>query len=226
MNTNRTDITQLTHEQFLDLRKDGIGGSDASCILGLSEYVSRYELWGIKAGLYQPENIDNIYSFFGRFFENSVVELYTYWDGTPEGMMKNFKDRKPVCEIEDKIYHYKDQEFEFLQCSPDRVITKHPKYKGAGVLEVKTIAGFTADKYEAGLPPAYLAQAQHNLMVTGLDWLDFAVLKDGRNFMVFHIERHEEYIKNLREREVEFWHRVLKTKQAVENSEDLSLIHI
>lgn len=217
MNTNRIDITDLSHDEFLEIRKDGIGGSDASIIKGASDYISSYELWGIKSGLYEANTEDSIHTFFGRFFENDIAKLYTYWDGTESGFIDNFKADNKIIDIEDRIYHYKDQEFEFLQCSPDRIVTKHPKYKGYGVLEIKTILGFVKNKYDLALPPAYLVQAQHNLMVTGLDWLDFAVLQDGRFFKVFHIERNEEYIQNLRRLEIDFWHRVLKTKQAILN---------
>lgn len=212
----RTKITNLTHEEFLKLRT-GIGGSDAGSILGLSEYVSRYELWGIKAGLYEPNSYDSNFSFFGRYFEESVADLYTYWGGAFEDLLENYNNKKRIVEIEDDIYHYSDDEYPFLQCSPDRIILKHYKYEGQGVLEVKTIAGFVADKYEAGIPPQYYAQMQHNMMVTGLKWGDFAILKDGREFDVFHIQRNEEFIADLKKREIEFWDKVVKTKIAVEN---------
>jgi putative phage-type endonuclease len=214
----RTNITGISHDDFLKLRT-GIGGSDAGSILGLSEYVSRYELWGIKAGLYEGLNQESSASFFGRFFESAIADLYTYWGGDFESLMANHKDQKRVNEIEPDIYHYIDDENPFLQCSPDRIILSNYKHKGQGVLEVKTILGFVADKYEAGIPPMYYAQMQHNMMVTGLGWGDFVILKDGRNFDVFHIERNDDFIADLKKREIDFWARVIKTREAVARNE-------
>lgn len=210
----RKDITGISHEDFLKLRT-GLGGSDAGSILGLSEYVSRYELWGIKAGLYEPQKFETSSTFFGRFFENHIVDLYQYWGGDFDSLSSNFSTGTKVIEVEDKIYHYSDDEYPFLQCSPDRIVLKHPKYKGQGILEVKTIAGFVANKYEAGLPPVYYAQMQHNMMITGLEWGDFVILKDGRDFDVLHIKRNDEFIEDLKKQEIEFWDRVQKTIQAI-----------
>ena len=36
--------TELTHDEWLDLRKTGIGGSDAGTILGVNPYSSPYAL--------------------------------------------------------------------------------------------------------------------------------------------------------------------------------------
>lgn len=218
----RINISKLTHEEFLKLRT-GIGGSDAGAILDLSEYVSRYELWGVKTGLYQKRfSDDNNASFFGRYFEKHIAELYTYWDGSFEGMMENYKAGKRVSKIERNIYHYTDRKLPFLQCSPDRIIKEHYKYKGKGVLEVKTILGFVANRYEAGIPPMYYAQMQHNLMVTNLKWGEFVILKDGRNFDVFHIERNDDFIATLKEAELDFWNSIEKTREAVAKGESYS----
>ena len=39
-----------THEEWLQQRQTGIGSSEASIILGLSNYESPYSLWEIKTG--------------------------------------------------------------------------------------------------------------------------------------------------------------------------------
>ena len=43
--------TELTHDEWLDLRKTGIGGSDAGTILGVNPYSSPYALYATKTGL-------------------------------------------------------------------------------------------------------------------------------------------------------------------------------
>ncbi|MCX2499574.1 YqaJ viral recombinase family protein, partial [Plesiomonas shigelloides] len=42
--------TQLTHEQWLAIRQQGIGSSDAAAAIGLSRYKSPLTLWLEKTG--------------------------------------------------------------------------------------------------------------------------------------------------------------------------------
>lgn len=55
---------------------------------------------------------------------------------------------------------------------------------GRGVLEIKTISGYNADKWEGGIPPYYIAQIQLYMLVLGYDYGQFAFLKDGRHMDV------------------------------------------
>lgn len=47
-----------THEEWLDNRLKGVGGSDAGSVLGLNKYKSAYALWCEKTGRIH-KNIDN-----------------------------------------------------------------------------------------------------------------------------------------------------------------------
>ena len=40
----------ITHDEWLDVRKQGIGSSDAAAAIGLNPYQSQLELWMIKTG--------------------------------------------------------------------------------------------------------------------------------------------------------------------------------
>lgn len=56
-----------THEEWLDNRLKGIGGSDAGSVLGLNKYKSAYALWCEKTGRIH-KNIDNERMRFGRIW--------------------------------------------------------------------------------------------------------------------------------------------------------------
>ena len=43
-------VPDISHEEWLDLRRTGIGGSDAATIVGLNPYSSRYSLYLDKIG--------------------------------------------------------------------------------------------------------------------------------------------------------------------------------
>ena len=42
-------LENLTHEEWLELRRTGIGGSDCAAALGLSKWQSQLGLWSGKA---------------------------------------------------------------------------------------------------------------------------------------------------------------------------------
>lgn len=44
------DTNNLSYEQWLEYRKTGIGGSDASVVCGINKYKSPVELWLEKTG--------------------------------------------------------------------------------------------------------------------------------------------------------------------------------
>ena len=41
----------MTEKEWLEQRRNGIGGSDASVILGINQYRSIFDLWEDKCGI-------------------------------------------------------------------------------------------------------------------------------------------------------------------------------
>ena len=64
-----------THEEWLDNRLKGIGGSDAGSVLGMNKYKSAYALWCEKTGRIH-KNIDNERMRFGRDMEDYVAKRW------------------------------------------------------------------------------------------------------------------------------------------------------
>ena len=73
-----TIITTLnSREEWLEHRKNFIGGSDASAIVGLNPYMSNLELWQIKTGLMEQEDIsEKPYAKYGTIAEEYLRELF------------------------------------------------------------------------------------------------------------------------------------------------------
>ena len=44
------NIKNISHEKWLEVRKQGIGSSDAAAACGIHPYLSMLELWMIKTG--------------------------------------------------------------------------------------------------------------------------------------------------------------------------------
>ena len=70
----RTDI--LTHEEWLEARSKGIGGSDAGTIEGINPYKSRLQFWLERTGRAFDTFKGNEATKLGQAFERPVAEIY------------------------------------------------------------------------------------------------------------------------------------------------------
>lgn len=76
------DTKSLSREDWLEVRKNGIGGSDAAAAVGLNPYKSCLELWLEKtnrdANLPKPDPDDTTEPvFWGHVLEPIVAASYT-----------------------------------------------------------------------------------------------------------------------------------------------------
>src|SRR5438876_1235420 len=63
-------MSQLWH----DLRAKHVGGSEVAALFNESPYLTRYQLWNIKAGLIEPPNLDDDERVqAGQFLEDGIV---------------------------------------------------------------------------------------------------------------------------------------------------------
>lgn len=192
------------HEKWLQVRKTGIGGSDAACIVGMNPWKGPYELWLEKTGQKEPEDIsgrDSVH--FGTILESIVAREFEKRTG------------KSVR----KCGTVRSKERSFLHANVDRMV----EHEDAG-LECKTCSAFKAREWEDNkVPDAYYVQCQHYMLVTGKPVWYIACLIGGQHYVWKPIERNEEDIKALLEAEEIFWGHVEdRTPPAVDGSESCS----
>ena len=84
---------------------------------------------------------------------------------------------------------------------------------GPGILEIKTASYHSAPQWEESVPVAYQCQVLHQLTVTGHAWADVAVLIGGQDFRIYRIDRDEDKLADLLQREQAFWHCVVEDRQ-------------
>jgi predicted phage-related endonuclease len=108
--------------------------------------------------------------------------------------------------LEEPQFIYRHEQHEWMLCNPDRLIIGEPR--GTGVLEVKTASAFKREEWEDEPPLLYQVQAQHLMVVLGIDWASFAVLIGGQKFAWCDVERNERFCAYLVEKEGEFVDRV------------------
>lgn len=152
-----------THDEWLEQRKIGIGGSDAGTVLGVNKYKSNVELWLEKTGQSEPEDIsDKPAVKFGKFAEQHLREL--------------FKQDFPDYQVDyHEFWMYQNDKYPFIYATLDGELTAPDGSKG--ILEIKTTTIQNKsqwDEWEDKIPDSYYAQVLHQLVATG--W-NFAVLK-------------------------------------------------
>jgi putative phage-type endonuclease len=176
----------MNHQEWLDARRKGIGGSDAGAILGVNKYKTPLDVYLDKTGQ-SPDVEDNDAMYWGRALEDIVAYEYAKRTG------------KKVRRNNAILVH---PEHKFMLANLDREIVGEP-----GILEIKTAA--RADDWgEPGsdeVPESYLAQVMHYMAVTGAQFADIAVLIAGRKFQTYTIQRDDQLIEHMIDVERDFW---------------------
>ena len=196
-----TDITRIqfdSMEEWLVNRK-GIGGSDASAILGLNPYKTNQELWMEKKGQMSPVDISGkSYVKYGNDAEPLLRALFAL--DYPEYKVEYYDNNMII----NKKYPWAHASLDGELMDPDG---------RRGILEIKTtniLQSMQWEKWDNRIPDNYYIQVLHYLLVTEYD---FVVLKaqlkrvrDGEVRLTtkhYHIEREEVLsdIKMLKEEE-------------------------
>jgi putative phage-type endonuclease len=187
--------TDLSRDDWLEVRKTGIGSSDAAAAIGLNPWQSALELWAIKTG--RDKNLpkidpkdDSSPMFWGTLLENYVAAAYTKRTG--------FKVRKVNAVLQHPDHPW-------MLANLDREVTGSPEVQ---ILECKTTGMNGQRLWRDGVPEYVEIQVMHQLAVTGKQSADVAVLVCGNDFRTFRIERNEKMISQLILLEKKFWHYV------------------
>lgn len=180
----------LTYADWLEYRKTGIGGSDASVVCGISRYKSPVELWMEKTGQLPPQEAGEA-AYWGTMLESVVREEFT---------------KRTGIEVSKPSVILQSEEYPFMLANVDG-ICEHPEL-GACIFEAKTASAYKAGEWEDTIPDEYMCQVQHYMAVTGYQGAYIAVLIGGNIFRWKFVERDEELISMLLELESAFWSHV------------------
>jgi len=177
----------MGREEWLRLRRTGIGGSDAGAICGLNPYASAMSVFHDKvAGGLEVQ--DNEAMRQGRDLEDYVARRFCEATG---------------MKVRRSNMMYRSTENPFMIADVDRLIVG----RDAG-LECKTASAYNADKWKDGrIPPHYLIQCLHYMAVTGRKVWYIAVVVLGREFKYAEVGWDGQVVRDLIRVEKEFWDR-------------------
>jgi len=185
----------LNRDEWLTVRKQGIGSSDAASAVGLNPYKSQLELWMEKTG--RDANLPKVDPkdqsspmYWGNLLESIVAAHYTMRSG------------HKVRRINAVLQHPKEP---WMLANIDREVTGAPDVQ---ILECKTAGFHGSFLWRDGVPEYIQLQVMHQLSVTGKQCADVAVLICGQDLQIHRIQRDEAMITKLIELERAFWHYV------------------
>lgn len=185
----------MPREEWLRVRNQGIGASDAAAAVGLNPYQSPLELWMVKTGRMaatpMPEAGEGRSPMhWGTVLEPLVAKHYSEATG------------RKVRRVNAVLQH-QDPDKHWMLANLDYAVAKDEEVQ---ILECKTAGEFGAKLWKEGVPDYVQCQVQHQLAVTGDQAADVAVLICGQEFRIFRVERDEGLIAQLIELERQFWH--------------------
>lgn len=152
----------VTDEDWLNDRRKGIGGSDASTVLGLNKYKSRLTLYREKVEEYTEDLSNNVYIKKGKDLEDLIRLKYC----TPYFIEKGYRLIKPNVTLIPKNTNFRANLDAFAV-----PVEFNNDYSKNIVVEIKWVSEYgeqlwNGDEY-FGVPVNYYAQVQHYMYVTG-----------------------------------------------------------
>ena len=204
--------TELTHDEWLNLRKTGIGGSDAGTILGVNPYSSPYALWADKTGLVENVFKGNAATEWGNRLERTVAEAFAEQSGCAVVEWPVMLQGRNTWELANVDFFIVEPS-EVTPAGQVTSVDSEPNNISA-ILECKT-TGIVGKGNAKGwdnnqVPASYYWQGAHYAMVTGISQVYFACLIGGQGIVVRSRDYTAECLAGLRDAETFFWELVEK----------------
>ena len=177
----------LTKEEWLKYRTQGIGGSDVSVIAGINPFKSAYALWLEKTGQIELEETENNYTHFGTLLEPIIRKEFTMCTG---------------LKVRQKHMLLQSEKYPFMYANLDGVINEDGEM---AIFEAKTASEYKHEIWENEVPAPYILQIQHYMAVTGAKKTYIAALVGGNKFYWHEVKRDDEMIEKIIAMEKYFW---------------------
>lgn len=174
-------------------RQKYLGGSDVAAILGISPWRTALDVYMDKI---QP-----------RVEETDPARLKVLTRGKRmEPYVIDLLQEETGLQVVRRGQRYIDRELPFIAAEIDA------EAESGENIEIKTSSPFKArewgEQQTDEIPVYYTAQAMHGMMITDASVCVFGVLIGADDFRVYRVERDDETIAAIREREIAFWDRV------------------
>lgn len=196
----------MTHEEWISLRSNGLGGSEVAALLGLSKYDSKLSLWMKKTG---------------RRGETESTEQMRAGNVFEEAIAKEFEVRYGWT-IRKLNYIYSHPQHSWTRCNVDYIV-QNPDTGNWGILEIKNPSEYARGDWatnfvvneETGkvrppkeygtIPPQYHAQGQFYAGCAGLSFVITCAMIGGFTLVPVYRSIDTELFSALIEEGGNFW---------------------
>jgi len=187
------NTAKMSKDEWLELRRQRIGGSDVAAVFGLSPFCTTRDLFYDKTGVKPAieEETNWVAKKYGNLLESLVGEIFSMKTG-----LKIFRDKKM----------YAHPEYPFMLANTDFLVYMPDGTKA--ILECKTSNYNCQDKwYNGAVPINYELQVRHYMAVMNINTAFIACLfgNNENEFVYRRIDRDLDYEKNIIEQEKYFW---------------------
>ena len=193
------DTENLSREDWLNYRRQGIGGSDCAAIMGVSPFCTKRDLYYDKRGIapaIDEEESNWVAKEVGHRLEDLVAEIFSKKTG-----FKVFPIRKM---FRHPLYPFTLADVDFFIDFGDGTY---------GILECKTTNYNCQDKWANNSTPVnYEYQGRHYMAVMNINKVYFACLYGNNEdeFFIRYMERDLELEEDLIAEEEYFWNENVK----------------
>lgn len=190
------DTADLPEDEWLEYRRRGIGGSDASAILGVSPFATARDLYydKLKVVSYEDGESNWVAKKVGHLLEDLVAEIF------------HVKTGFEIYQVKKMFYH---PVYTYMLADVDYFI-RLPNGKTA-ILEIKTTNYNAKDHWWCDgreiVPVNYEIQGRHYMCVMNVDEVYYCCLYGNNEdeVIIRHIERDLDYEAELIALEGDFW---------------------
>lgn len=189
-----------------------LGGSDAAAACGLDPWRSPVQLWLEKTGQLPPRDETEAMSWGTR-----LQPILTEWVN---------ETTEYVTIPEAANGRHQHAEHPWMIGTVDGMVASRTT-ADLGVLEIETVgvrqsAGWDDEQ----IPLAYQVQGHHYLAVTGLGFVVYGALLGGNQFVVRRMERDDEVIGLIIDREQELWRKIEAREAPAPSAQDTELLKL
>lgn len=240
MAQNFIALKSKSKKQWLEIRQQGIGGSDIAAILGLNKYRTALDVYQDKLGI-AAEIEENEAMHFGTILEDVVAQEFservglrvqrvnaTICTGKDFWMRANI-DRAIVNPDIAGNVRIKEQKDTNRILTTDAILEcKTAGFRSAHLWgpsqELEIATGEVTSEHE--IPIQYELQVQWYMAVTGVAKAYVAVLIAGQEFRCYEVDRNEALIAQMTQYAHKFWFENVCLKKAPEptNSDELQSV--
>lgn len=191
----------MSRDEWLEIRRDGLGGSDAAVACNLSKWKTPRHLYHDKRGEFPQDTAREkrmqLRFEMGHYLEPKIIELAR---------------RETGFTVNPYRFMQWSEEYPWAFVDMDAVCTDDEGSQG--YCECKTVSAYDSSNFGVSgsdaFPLPYRLQVQHGLAVTGMSYGILAVLIEYSDFRWYRIDRDQELIDKLMLAESRFWEHLQK----------------